>query len=98
MVAHYIERGNLASYQYLENIEDLVFMQDGAPPHFTTVVCEWLNAHFHGRWMGRDLAPCDIFLWGWLKEQVYSTRPTTLEEYDVWIHEAMSSIPHEFLV
>ena len=64
----------------LENIEDLIFMQHGAPPHFAVVVGEWLNAHFPGRWMGRDLTPCDFLLWGWWKEQVYSTKPTTLEE------------------
>ena len=26
-----------------DNIEDLIFMQDGAPPHFVIVVCEMLN-------------------------------------------------------
>ena len=25
-----------------ENIEDVIFMQDGAPPHFTIVVGDWL--------------------------------------------------------
>ena len=58
-----------------ENIEELIFMQDGAPPHFATVVREWLNEHFPGRWLDRrgphewparspDLTPCDFFLWG----------------------------------
>lgn len=27
-----------------------------------------------------DLNPCDYFLWGYLKDQVYRTAPTTLEE------------------
>ena len=56
-----------------DNIEDLIFMQDGAPPHFAIVVREWLNAQFPGKWMGRrgsyewparnpDLTPCDFFL------------------------------------
>ena len=43
-----------------ENIKDLIFMQYGAPPHFAIVIREWLNAHFHGRWMSRDLTPCDL--------------------------------------
>ena len=34
------------------NTEDLIFMQDGSPPHFGIVVCEWLNTHFPRRWMG----------------------------------------------
>ena len=82
----------------LENIEDLIFMQDGAPPHFAIVVHEWLNANFPGRWMGCDLTPCDFFLWRRLKEQVYSTKPTTLEELEGRLREVMSAIPQEFLV
>ena len=35
-----------------DNIEDLIFMQDGAPPHFAIVVREWLNAQFPKKWMG----------------------------------------------
>ena len=27
-------------------IEDLIFMQDGAPQHFAIVVCEWLMKIF----------------------------------------------------
>ena len=61
------------------------------------------------KWMGRrgshewpvrspDLTPCDFFLWGWLKEQVYSTKPKNLEELEGRIREVMSSIPQEFLV
>ena len=47
-----------------ENIEDLIFMPDDAPPHFALVVREWLNAHFPGRWMCPDLTACNLFLWG----------------------------------
>ena len=34
-------------------IKDLMFMQDKAPPHFAVVVCEWLNARFPAKRMGR---------------------------------------------
>ena len=92
-----------------DNIEDLIFMQDGAPPHFAIVVREWLNAQFPGKWIGcrgshewtarsPDLTPCDFFLWGWLKEQVYSTKPRNLEELEERIREVITSIPQEFLV
>ena len=88
-----------------DNIEDLIFMQDGASPHFAIVVREWLNAQIPGRrgsheWPARspDLTPCDFFLWSWLKEQVYSTKPRNLEEPKGRIHEVMTSIPQEFLV
>ena len=44
----------------LENIEDLIFMQDGTTPHFALVVREWPNAHIPRRWIGRDFIPCDF--------------------------------------
>ena len=67
-------------------------MHDEASPHFAVVIREWLNAQFSGKWMGRlglhewlarspDLiSHYDAFLWDWLKEQVYSTKPRNLEE------------------
>ena len=33
--------------------QEAVFQQDGAPPHYGTVVREWLNENFGGRWIGR---------------------------------------------
>jgi hypothetical protein len=35
-----------------ENIDDLIFMQDGAPPHFANVVHLWMNKKFPGYWLG----------------------------------------------
>jgi hypothetical protein len=32
----------------------MVFMQDGAPPHFSKQVRRYLNQQFSGRWIGRD--------------------------------------------
>ena len=57
-----------------ENIEDLIFMQDGAPPHLAIIVCEWLNTNFPGRqmsclglhvWLARSfyLTLSNFFLW-----------------------------------
>ena len=71
-----------------DNIKDLIFIQDGALPHFAIVFREWLNAIFFGKWVGRcgsqewlarspDLTPVDFFLWGWLKEHFYSIKPRT---------------------
>ena len=47
--------------------------------------------------MGRDITPCDFSLWGWLKEQVYSTKPLTSEELEGRIREVKSSIPQELM-
>lgn len=62
------------------------FMHDGAPPHFSTAVRDFLNHQYPNKWIGRgnncpqvwpprspDLNKCDFFLWGLLKEFVYSS-------------------------
>lgn len=74
---------------------DMWYMHDGAPPHFSMNVREFLNQQFPNRWIGRgnncpqrwpprspDLNKCDYFLWGTLKDFVYSTPVETRE--DLW--------------
>jgi hypothetical protein len=89
-------------------INYLSLMQDGAPPHFALDVRDWLDRHFPGRWLGRrgpherparspDLTPCDFFLWGWPKEEVYRTKPTTLNELEDRIRHVLTNVPQEFL-
>ena len=62
--------------------ENDVWMQDGAPPHYSNVVREYLNQTFN-TWIGRrgtidwpprspDLTPCDYSVWGIMKDNVYS--------------------------
>ena len=52
---------------------------------------KWLDEHFPDRWIGRrgfvewparspDLTPLDFFLWGVLKNQVFSDKPKTLND------------------
>ena len=88
--------------------DDLIFMQDGAPPHYARSVRNWLDDTFPGRWLGRrgpmewparspDLTPCDFFLWGWAKEEVYKTNPRTGEELKDRIKAVMDSVPTDFL-
>ncbi|XP_046434517.1 uncharacterized protein LOC124186678 [Neodiprion fabricii] len=64
--------------------EPVWFQQDGAPPHFTRAVRDYLDQQFPGRWIGRgspevewparspDLAPLDYGLWGHLKNVLYA--------------------------
>ena len=58
---------------------------DGAPPHFSRDVINFLNYPFPGRWIGSggphnwparspDLSPLDYYVWGWMKELVYSVK------------------------
>ena len=57
---------------------------DGAPAHFSIVSRDYLDAAFHGRWIGRggpvpwpprspDLTPLDYFVWGHVKSLIYDT-------------------------
>ena len=38
---------------FLENSSDIIFVQDGAPPHWVKKNQNWLNETFPGRWIGR---------------------------------------------
>lgn len=83
-------------YPLLEEIplnirSSMWLMHDGAPPHFSREVRNFLNDAFPNRWIGRggplpwpprspDLNPLDFFLWGHLKSLVYSTPVNTREE------------------
>ena len=66
---------------------DSIFQQDGAPPHWSLRVRQFLNIKLPDRWIGRsgqkdhdlmswalrspDFTPCDFFLWGFVKGLVY---------------------------
>lgn len=81
---------------YLEEVplqvrQDMWYHHDGAPPHYAHHVRDYLDQTYPNRWIGRggniswparspDLTPCDFFLWGYVKEQVYVIPPTTIEE------------------
>ncbi|XP_076322031.1 uncharacterized protein LOC143231372 [Tachypleus tridentatus] len=80
--------------------EECFFQQDGAPPHFHRDVGAYLDASTPDRWIGRrgsveflarspDLTPIDFFLWGFLKDKVYSTKRA--------IEEKCALIPDEMV-
>ena len=83
----------LPAFRALLNAEEqnvFYFQQDGCPAHYSLVARAWLDANFANRWIGRrgplqwparspDLAPPDFFLWGYLKDKIFtSTRPATM--------------------
>ena len=82
---------------------------DGAPNHFHRHVREFLNQHLPQRWIGRgtdddqmllawpppspDATPCDFFLWGCVKDQVYvPPLPASIPELKVRIRTAIETI------
>ena len=86
----------------------LLFMQDGAPPHFARTVRQWLDENFPDRWIGRrgpiewpprspDLTPCDFFLWGYLKSQVYAHKPSTSDELKTLIARSIHEIQQDVI-
>ena len=92
--------------------DELIFMQDGAPPHHQALVHEWLDENFPLRWMGRssanmkpplawppyspDLTPCDFF-GGWVKSKIYKTQPADLDELQARIQHAFDELPKDMI-
>jgi len=69
----------------------IYFQHDGAPPHYTRRVREYLNESFPNRWLGRggpvawpprspDLSSVDYYLWGHMKTLVYETKVNSKAE------------------
>lgn len=85
------------------------FQQDGAPAHQALPVRRFLNATYPNRWIGigspihefparsPDLTKLDFFLWGAVKEKVYSQRPTTPEDMKERIVAAFQAITRQTL-
>ena len=92
----------------LTNLEnsDVWFQQDGATAHTARKSMAVLRELFPGHlislcgdvgWPARspDIAPCDYFLWGYLKAEVYKHRPTTIDELKAAISQTIAEIPPE---
>jgi len=89
-------------------VRRIIFQQDGAPPHYETEVRKWLNEKFPGKWIGRrgaiewaprspDLTPLDFYLWGYLKQKVYSSPVKDLNELRERISDHVQLIESETL-
>jgi hypothetical protein len=122
IVGPYFFNGTVDGQRYLEMLQDwfwpqlspeerisLRFMQDGAPPHWSLKVRDWLNVKFPNRWMGRgspnmpwpprspDLSMCDFFLWGYIKSVVYRRKLHNLEELKLAITHAFQTVSPEMI-
>ena len=80
------------------------FMQDGATPHTANATLELLAQKFGDRMICRktnnpwaahspDLNPCDFFLWGYAKDNIYAGNPTTLQNLKIAITRFVRQIP-----
>jgi len=88
--------------------ENVIFQQDGAPPHFALPVRQYLDTKVPNRWIGRagpiswparspDLTPCDFFLWGFVKDQVFQDLPSSIPQLKTKIRQAIASITQDTL-
>ncbi|GBL96730.1 hypothetical protein AVEN_111864-1 [Araneus ventricosus] len=86
-----------------------------APRHWSTIICDFLNRELPYRWIrcaglddvpllpwpprSPDLAPCDFFLWGYVKDKVYiPPMPTTLQALQERITAAVTDIDGNMLL
>lgn len=87
----------------LARLDATWYQHDGAPAHSSSQARAWLDVAFPGHWIGRngpvlwparspDLSPLDFFLWGYIKDRVYTTETTTPEALQEKIAEVCRSI------
>ncbi|GBM34478.1 hypothetical protein AVEN_106717-1 [Araneus ventricosus] len=88
--------------------EGVIFQHDGAPPHYGNTIREFLDATFPQRWIGRcavmawpprspDLTPLDFYLWGYVKQHVYSERINDIIHLKPRITDVIHSVTPEVL-
>ncbi|KFM63304.1 Transposable element Tcb1 transposase, partial [Stegodyphus mimosarum] len=96
-------------FPQLEELQPHVFLQqDGAPPHWGTIVRSSLNDHFTGRRIGRggpipwpprspDITPLNFFLWGFVKDNVYRRRVSNMDDLKARMTTAIASVDADML-
>jgi len=86
----------------------LIFQQDGAPPHWGSFVRWFLDATYPNRWNGRDgptpwpprspdITPFDLFLWGYVKDTVFSTPVADITNLKARITDAFATVTEDML-
>jgi hypothetical protein len=86
---------------------NIIYQQDGAPPHWSLHVRETIMRTFPDRWIGRDgpiswpprspdITPLDLFFWEYVKDRVCATRLPDLPLRDR-IRDVISSLTLDML-
>lgn len=104
----YLEFLNTTFQDFLEDVplnvrRNMWLQHDGAPPHSSRRVTQWLNNTFGNKWIGRygpvpwparspDLTPCDFYLWGHMKQIVYSTPTDSIQDLRQRVENAATQI------
>ena len=88
------------------SLDHIWFQQNGATPHTTSAVFDWIKETFEDRvvslktqyaWTPHspDLSLLDFYLWGFLKDRAYKPSPTTLKELNANIRREIKGINNE---
>lgn len=84
--------------------EDFIFHQDSAPSHTAKMTLEFLTSQnitfIHpDEWLPNspDAAPCDFFLWGYLKTKIKKMQVRNLEELKKAIRKCVRSVPQNMI-
>ena len=86
----------------------IIFQRDGALPHCRSQVRRFLDAIFPNRWTGRDgptpwpprspnITPLGFFLWGYVKDKVFSTPVPDITNLKARITDAFATITEDML-
>jgi len=86
----------------------IIFLQDGAPPHWGSDFRRFLVATFPNRWIGRDgptawpprspdITPLDFLLWRYVKDKVLSTPVPDITNLKAIITDAFTTITEDML-
>ena len=101
-------RDHIIPHFDVPEMKEALYQHDGAPAHYSNAARQILDNLLPGRWIGRrgpmewpprspDLSVCDFFLWGFLKEKVYSNNLATEQQLLLTIENELCNIPKEFL-
>ena len=105
---HFLHNELVNIVQGLPNNGNIWFQHDGAPAHTAHVNQARLNQMFPNRWIGGggtqpwparspDLNPLDFFLWGAIKDRVYSIEIQNEDDLRQRIVQAFQAITPEML-
>jgi hypothetical protein len=91
--------------QLLPQQPNVIFQQDGAPPHWSSDVRDFLDRTFPKRWIGPTrwpprspyMTPFDFFLWGYVKDRVYATPMRDVAELRRKIADVIRTITSDML-
>ena len=91
------------AYPELDQVGDVIFQQDGAPPYWALRVRRSLDMRFPGQWIGRggpipwparspDVTPLDFFFWGYVKDLVFQTPVADIDDLTTRIREVIATV------